>query len=178
VKLDRPETTREILKYSPSAKVPALLDDGFLVWESLAIIDYLSEKFPDKQIYPKDLKTRARVRSVCHEMHSSFAKLREHLSFHAKKHCPNHDNSKAEKDIERIKAIWGDCLKASKGPFLFGEFGAADAMFTPVVARFKTYDVRLHGELAEYAARVLELPAVREWYEGAMKEDFIAEDHE
>lgn len=178
VKLDLSTTRQEILKYSPSAKVPALIDDDLLVWESLAIIDYLSEKFPDKKIYPVDMKTRAKARSYCHEMHSGFSNLREHLSFHAKKHFPKFDTSYAQKDIERIKQIWTECLENSKGPFLFGEFGAIDAMFAPVVCRFKTYDVSLHGPLLEYFDQVMTLPAVREWYSGANKENFIAEDHE
>lgn len=178
VKLDQPDTRQEILKYSPSAKVPALIDDGFLVWESMAIIDYLAEKFPDKKIYPDEMKSRTRMRSLCLEMHSGFAAMREHLSFHAKKHFPNFDTSKAQKDIERVKEIWSECLENSKGPFLFGEFGAIDAMFAPVVGRFKTYDVSLKGPLLEYSNKVMILPAVREWYTGALQENFIAEDHE
>lgn len=178
VKLDLPETRREILKYSPSAKVPALIDGDLVVWESLAIIDYLAEKFPAAQIYPRDMQTRARARSVSHEMHGGFSALREHLSFHAKKHFPKFDSSKAQRDIERVREVWSECLSRSGGPFLFGGFGVADAMYAPVVGRFMTYDVSLEGELAEYSSRVMNLPAMKDWYHGAQAENFIAKDHE
>lgn len=176
VKLDLPGTTVEILKYSPSGRVPALIDGDLVIWDSLAIMEYLNEKIP--ALYPADQKLRAKARSMANEMHSGFAAMREHLSFHAKKHFENYDLSPARKDIDRVLQLWREALHESGGPFLCGEFGIVDAMFAPVVARFQTYGVKLEGACAEYAGRVLDLPAMREWYEGARAETFIAADHE
>jgi glutathione S-transferase len=178
IKLDLPETTQEILKFSPSAKVPALIDNGLVIWESLAIMEYLNEKFPNKQMYPKDEAQRAIARSVSAEMHAGFAILREHLHFHAKREFSNYDLGPALKDIQRIKNIWEENLKKSGGPFLFGDFSIADAMFAPVICRFKTYGVPTEGVVKKYFETMLNLPSVKSWYQGAMAEDFIAADHE
>jgi glutathione S-transferase len=178
VKLDLPETRANILRYSPAARVPVLIEDGFAVWESLAIMEYLHERFPEKMMYPADPKARARARTLAHEMHSGFSRLREHLSFHAKKRFPAHDVSVAADDIHRVVALWSDALNASGGPFLFGGFSIADAMFAPVVSRFHTYGVKMEGDCAAYCTQIFTLPAMREWYDEAHREDFIAADHE
>lgn len=178
VKLDLPGTHGEILKYSPSGKVPALLDGADVIWESLAIMEFLNERFPSKKMYPPDPGLRALARSMANEMHSGFPKMREHLSFHAKKEFKNFDYSPARKDIERVLDLWSTALQKSGGPFLCGQFGIVDAMFAPVVGRFQTYGVKLEGPCVEYSARVMALPAWREWYAGARAEDFIAAGHE
>jgi len=178
IKLDQPGTTSEILKYSPSGRVPALIDGDLIVWESLAIMEYLNEKFPDRGMYPEKIEPRAIARSMSNEMHAGFNRLREHLSFHAKKRLSEFDYSPAQKDILRIQQLWSHSLKLTGGPFLCGEFGIVDAMYAPVVGRFQTYGVPLQGALAKYAERILSLPAMREWYIGAAHEDFIAADHE
>jgi len=177
VKLDMPETKMEIAKYSPSGKVPALIDGDLNVWESAAIMEYLHDKYPEKNMYPKDLKQRTRARSLSMEMHAGFGKMRERLSFNVKKSYQNFDFGPAMSDIERVKELWTEQLKVSKGPFLFGEFSIADAMYAPVVGRFVTYGVPVEGLVKNYCEAIMNLPAMKEWYAGAMKEDFEAKDH-
>jgi len=178
IKLDLPETPREIRKYSPNGKVPALIDGELVVWESLAIMEFLHDRFPELKMYPSDPAQRAMARSVSNEMHAGFSQLRERLSFHAKKTYSNFDLGPAQNDVDRIKALWTDCLKRSGGPFLFGQFSIADAMYAPVVGRFKTYVVAVDGPVQQYCAAINGLAAVKEWYAGAQKEDFIAINHE
>lgn len=177
VKLDLPDTTQNILKYSPTGKVPALIDGDFHVWESAAIMEYLNEKYPEKEMYPKDMRDRAIARALSMEMHAGFGTMRELLSFNAKKRHQNFDYSPALKDIERVKAIWTEQLKKSGGPFLFGSFGIVDAMYAPVVGRFQTYGVPVDGLVKNYYEAILNLPAMKEWYRGALAEDFEAANH-
>lgn len=177
VKLDLPETTAEIKKYSPSGRVPALVDDELVVWESSAIMEYLNDKYPEKKMYPLDMKERARARSMAMEMHAGFSKMRERLSFNIKKSYQDFDFGNAISDIERIKSIWTEQLERSKGPFLFGDFSIVDAMYAPVVGRFVTYGVPVEGAIKKYCETMMNLPALTEWYAGAMKEDFEAVNH-
>lgn len=177
IKLDLPDTTENIKKYSPSGKVPALKDGDFVIWESVAIMEYLQERYPEKALYPRDSKDRAMARVVSMEMHAGFPKLRENLSFNLKKSYSSFDVGDAHADIERVKAIWVSCLEKSKGLFLFGDFSIADAMYAPVVCRFKTYGVPLSGIVKTYSESILNLPAMKDWYEGASNEDFIAANH-
>ncbi len=178
VKLDLPSTAAEIRKYSPSGKVPALITEDLLIWDSLAIMEYLNDLYPEKKMYPQDLNVRAQARSVASEMHSGFTNLRTDLSFHAKKKFTDFDLRNAQVDIDRIKEIWTACLAQSNGPFLFGNFSIADAMYAPVVGRFQTYSVPVDGVCKKYCDEILNLPAMISWYEGANTEDFIAAKHE
>ncbi len=170
--LDRPETTNEILKYSPSGKVPCLLDSGLVLPESLAICEYLNDKYPDKQMWPGDIKKRAWARAISNEMHSGFQNLRTHMPHKIKERYPGFDTWKAQKDIERIEKIWAECRDAhrSSGPFLFGEFSIADAMYAPVVNRFRAYDVKASPWTKEYMNTMLKLPAMMEWEADALRE--------
>lgn len=177
IKLDLPDTTANIKKYSPTGKVPALIDGDFVIWESAAIMEYLNEKYPEKKMYPSDMQDRAVARSLCMEMHAGFFKMREILSFNVKKSYQNFNFGDAKADIERVKYIWETQLKKSSGPFLFGSFSIADAMFAPVVGRFKTYGVPADGVVKNYCERILNLPAMQQWYDGASKEDFEAQYH-
>ena len=177
VKLDMPNTTAEIKKYSPTGKVPALVDGDLVVWESSAIMEYLNDKYPEKKLYPASLQERARARSLSMEMHAGFGKLRERLSFNVKKNYQNFDFGNASADIERIKMLWTEQLARSNGPYLFGEFSIADAMYAPVVGRFVTYGVPVEGVVKKYCDLMMGLPALKDWYAGAMKEDFEAADH-
>lgn len=177
VKLDLPDTTANIKKYSPTGKVPALVDGDFVIWESAAIMEYLNEKFPEKKMYPEDVKERALARALSMEMHAGFSKMREILSFNAKKSHNNFNFGEAQKDIDRVKEIWTERLKKSGGPFLFGKFSIADAMYAPVVGRFKTYGVSVEGEVKAYCEAIMNLPAMKDWYDGALKEDFEATLH-
>jgi glutathione S-transferase len=174
VKLDLPSTTAEIKKFSASGRVPCLIDGDLVVWDSLAIMEYLNEKYPQFQMYPRDIGERARCRAVVSEMHSGFADMRNHLSFHAKKRFTDYDLTPAAGDIARVQEIWSQALTRSGGPFLFGEFSIADAMYAPVCGRFQTYAVPLNAQLQEYRDRILALASVKEWYAGAEREDFVA----
>lgn len=171
IPLDQPQTKAEILKVSPSGKVPALKDGEFTLWESLAIAEYLNEKFPEKKMWPEDLKARAWARAISCEMHSGFQTLRTHLPHDLKKNLKDFDASVAQVDIERIKTIWSECLQKSGGPFLFGSFTIADAMYAPVVNRFISYGVPVQGGLASYMDSVRALPAHRQWIDQALAEE-------
>ena len=161
----------EILLLSPSILVPCLVYQGVRVWDTLAIGEFLHEIAPRKGLLPADRATRAHARAISGEMHSGFVSLRQALPMNIKGHFPGFKIwSKAQADIERIKTIWSDCLARYHGPFLFGKATMADAMYAPVVSRFRTYDVKLERPLSDYAERIWALPAVAEWREAALAE--------
>jgi glutathione S-transferase len=161
----------EILLLSPSILVPCLTYAELKVWDTLAIGEFLNEIAPKAGLLPKDKAKRAHCRSVCGEMHSGFVSLRQALPMNIRAEFPGFKIwSKAQADIERILVIWRECLSAYGGPFLFGEVSMADAMYAPVVSRFRTYDVALKGPAKAYAERVWDLPAMREWREAALAE--------
>ncbi len=169
---DDADARAEILLLSPSILVPRLTYDGIRVWDTLAIGEFLNEVAPKAGLLPKDQATRAHCRSICGEMHSGFVSLRQALPMNIKAEIPHFKIwSKAEADIERIKAIWRECLDAYGGPFLFGKISMADAMYAPVVSRFRTYGVELDDGLQAYAGRIWDLPAMKEWREGALAEE-------
>ncbi|MDB5534794.1 MAG: glutathione S-transferase [Hyphomicrobiales bacterium] len=161
----------EILLLSPSILVPCLNYDGIKIWDTLAIGEFLNEIAPKAGLLPKDRAQRAHCRSICGEMHSGFAAMRSALPMNLKAHFPNFKVwSKAQADIARIQAIWNECLAAYGGPFLFGEFSMADAMYAPVATRFSTYDVKIDAVCAGYRDRILAYPAMLEWTESAQLE--------
>ncbi len=168
---DDADARAEILLLSPSILVPCLTYKGIRVWDTLAIGEFLNEVAPKAGLLPKDQAMRAHCRSICGEMHSGFVSLRQALPMNIKAEL-NHFKiwSKAEGDIERIKAIWRECLQAYGGPFLFGKVTMADAMYAPVVSRFRTYGVKLDDDLQAYADHIWDLPAMIEWREGALAE--------
>ena len=158
--------TATLAQWSPSGLVPALHDGDIKVWDSLAIGEYLNERFPDKQLWPADAAARAVARSISAEMHAGFAALRQNMSMNIRARYPGMGRTpECLADIERILAIWTDCRAhfGSGGDFLFGRFSIADAMYAPVVLRFQTYGVALTGAAKAYADAVLALPAVQEW---------------
>jgi glutathione S-transferase len=166
---------------SPSGKVPLLQDGTLHIWESLAIFEYLAEKFPDRQLWPQDPATRAVARSVANEMHAGFAKLREHMNMNIRKRFPGKGRTpEVLKDIERIQALWGDCRQrfGQGGPFLFGAFSIADAMYAPVCTRFITYGVDLTPVAAAYVQAITTLPAMREWIAAAQVEPSVIAQYE
>ena len=161
----------EILLLAPSMLVPCLKHDGISVWDTMAIAEYLNEVRPKAGLFPQDRAQRARCRSICGEMHSGFASLRSALPMNLKAHFPGYKVwTKAQADIERITAIWNECLTASGGPYLFGKLCAADLMYAPVVTRFMTYDVKLDTVSAGYCARIMDLPEMQEWIAAAKLE--------
>lgn len=167
----------EILLLSSSILVPCLRHDGATVWDTLAIGEYLNELMPQANLLPADRIQRAHCRSICGEIHSGFTTLRASLPVNIKGHFPNFKVwSRAQADIDRVFAIWRDCLNASRGPFLFGERSIADAMYAPVVTRFMTYDVKLDPQLADYAATIMAMPDMQQWIAAAkMEPDDIEE---
>lgn len=166
VALDRPTTRAAILAHSPAARVPVLKDEALAIWDSLAIIEYLAERHREAGIWPEARADRAQARSLAAEMHSGFASLREELAFDLTARLPGRSfSAPAAADIARITACWETALagRGNDGPFLFGAFSAADAMFAPVVSRFTTYDVPLGSVAAGYRETIWNLPAMREW---------------
>jgi glutathione S-transferase len=168
---DDADARAEILLLSPSILVPCLTYQGIRIWDTLAIGEFLNEIAPKAGLLPKDRAKRAHCRSICGEMHSGFVSLRQALPMNIKGHFPKFKIwSKAHADIERITILWRECLDAYGGPFLFGELTMADAMYAPVVSRFRTYDVALDSQTQAYADRIWELPAMAEWRKAAMAE--------
>jgi glutathione S-transferase len=168
---DDPSTRAELLLLSPSFLVPCLTHDGIAIWDTLAIGEYLHELKPKAGLLPADRAARARCRSVSGEMHSGFASMRSALPMNLKAHHPKFKVwAGAQADIDRILTIWRECLTASGGPFLFGSLSMADAMYAPVVTRFRTYDVKLDAVCAGYGERIMALPAMAEWIAAAQTE--------
>jgi len=175
ISLRQPGTAARILQYSPSGRVPCLLDGALAVWDSLAICEYVNEQYCSGSLWPRGVGERARARSVASEMHSGFAALRTHMSMDMRSSYPERGAAALARpdvaaDVARIHALWSECLSASGGPFLFGGFSIADAFFAPVVSRFRTYAVPLAAPLARYSAAVLALPAMQQWIADATAE--------
>ena len=177
VDLDDPEQRQELLLLSPSVLVPRLTHDGVAVWDTLAIAEYLNEVAPEAGLLPADRAARAHCRAVSGEIHSGFYNLRSALPMNLKaRHAAFKVFSGARPDIERIRAIWSECLARYGGPFLFGAPSVADAMYAPVCTRFRTYAVPLEPALARYCETIFAWPLMQEWTEGALAEpDEIAE---
>lgn len=175
VRLRQADTKAQILAHSPSGKVPALIDGDLTVWDSLAICEYLAEKasLNHVDLWPANPKARAEARSVSAEMHSGFAALRQHMSMEVAASRPGEGQTpEVLADIARIAALWTSCRErfAAAGPFLFGDFSVADAMYAPVAFRFHTYGVELPPLAAAYRDTLLALPAMQEWAAGARAE--------
>jgi glutathione S-transferase len=172
---------RRILGFAPSGKVPALIDGDITVWDSLAIIEYVAERFPRTQLWPDDRASRAHARSISAEMHSGFAALRNECGMNL--HRPVGVKSLSENaraDIARIAQIWSDCRgrHGSSGPYLFGAFSGADAMYAPVVHRFRTYAVDLTPRARDYMETMSALPAFQEWTSAGLAETLVIEKFE
>jgi glutathione S-transferase len=170
---------QQAMRYSPTGRVPVLLDGDLSIWDSLAIAEYVAENFADKQLWPADRKQRAEARSICAEMHSSFQALRSQMPMNVTAQLPGLGwTIQVQKDIDRIAVIWaGRSRFASAGPFLFGRFGVADAYFAPVVWRFNTYQPQLPAQAVDYVRLMLALPAMQAWAADAEREhEYIADD--
>jgi glutathione S-transferase len=172
-----PEFKPRVLRYSKAGKVPVLLDGELIVWDTLAIIEYLAEKFPDRGIWPEHRAARAHARSICAEMHSGFAAMRSLMPMNCELRLAWMPlDQQVHRDVARVIEIWTDCRTrfGSTGPFLFGAFSAADAYYAPVVRRFLGFDVRLPEAAAAYVSTVDTLPAMRDWVAAALDEhDFV-----
>jgi glutathione S-transferase len=169
---------------TPTAKVPVLVeDDGFSVWDTLAITEYLADRFPEHEIWPRDRRARARARSLCAEMHAGFASLRNLCPMNIEANLGEvgarllAEEAGLRRDLARIDQLWSEALNASAGPFLFGRFGAADAFFAPVVMRVTRYRLPLSPAATAYAQAVEQSAGVAAWISDAMTEqDFIEVD--
>jgi glutathione S-transferase len=161
----------EILLLAPSILVPCLTHGSVVVWDTMAIAEYLNEVRPTAGMFPKDRVKRARCRSICGEMHSGFSSLRSALPMNLKAHFPRFNVwARAQADIDRVLQIWAACFKASGGPFLFGKLCVADLMYAPVVTRLKTYNVPLDKVSTAYCERIMALPDMRAWIAAAKLE--------
>lgn len=173
VRLYQPDSRAQLLRHSPSGKVPVLLTEHGPVWDSLAIAEYLAERYPEAQLWPQDRQARALARSVCAEMHSGFSALRSHLPMDlARDKALTELPDAAQADIDRICAIWADCRErfATSGNYLFGQASIADAFYAPVAARLRSYHVALPTTAAAYVETIYRWPAFRRWYQAALQE--------
>ena len=171
----RSSTRSEILRHAPSGKCPALRDGDLVVWDSLAIIEYIAERFPDLPIWPGETRARATARSLAAEMHSGFSALRANLPMNMRRPVKRREvPPEAGADVERIEAAWADAKRrfGGRGDFLFGDFSAADAMFAPVINRLHVYDVAVGPATRAYMDTVMALPAYRDWQQGAEAESW------
>ena len=162
---------------TPVGKVPALVDDGFVVWDTLAIAEYLAEKFPAKALWPQDVQARARARSLCAEMHSGFGALRAACPMNIEADLAAtgqliwRDKPAVRADVARIVAMWRELLAQHQGPMLMGEFGIVDAFFAPVCMRLKSYALPIPAEITAYIERLCLLPGVKAWIDDALLEN-------
>lgn len=180
--LDQPDTRQKILAVSTAGRVPVLIDGDLTVWDSLAICEYVNETYAGGRLWPRGRVERARARAVTAEMHSGFAALRGAMSMnirarHPEKGAAALGRPEVAADVERITALWTECLERSGGPMLFGQFCIADAFFAPVVSRFRTYGVPLSGLLAAYSERVFALEPMAQWVAAAAAEVEDLGDH-
>jgi len=180
IPLYRDGSKEKILNYSPGGKVPALIDGEVRVWETLAILEYLADKLPAARLWPADAAARAHARAVASEMHAGFAPLRRACPMNMwRPVMPHALTPEVKADVARIDALWADCRSrfGGGGKFLFGAFGAVDAMYAPVVSRFHTYGIEVGAASRAYMAAMMALPAWAEWYAAALKEPWVlAED--
>ncbi|MDE2379224.1 glutathione S-transferase family protein [Bradyrhizobium sp.] len=178
---DNKADKERILNYSRAGKVPVLIDGDVTVWDSLAIIEYVAERFPDARLWPDERAARAHARSVCAEMHSGFLPLRNECGMNL--HRPVRAvtlSADAQANVARVEEIWRDCRArhGATGPYLFGRFGAADAMYAPVVHRFRTYAVEVTPETRAYMETMMALPAFQQWTKEGLAETLVIEKFE
>jgi glutathione S-transferase len=176
-----PGSPEKIREYSPAGKVPILIDDGDVVWESLAILEHLADRFPEAHLWPADARARSFARCAATEMHSGFQALRQHCTMNM--WLPLKDRPlppEVFENVKRIETIWADCRArfGNGGPFLFGTFTNVDAMYAPVVSRFHTYGLPVGPGTLAYMEAVMALPAWGEWYDAAMQETWVMQHNE
>lgn len=173
VSLYGPDSRRQLLQHSPTGKVPVLKCEDGVIWDSLAIAEYLAERFPEAHLWPRGSAARAFARSVCAEMHSGFVPLRSHLPMNLRRNQALAQlPAEAQADIERICALWQECRQrfGQDGPYLFGHASIADAFFAPVAARLRSYQVALPAEAEAYVNTIYQWPAFQRWYRAGLQE--------
>jgi glutathione S-transferase len=169
-----------VAQVSPAGRVPVLVDDGFAVWDTLAIAEYVAETHPNAGVWPAERRARARARSLCAEMHSGFGALRNHCGMNIEADLSEvgariwAEQADVRADVARIEQLWAERLAASGGPFLFGAFCAADAFYAPVATRIRTYRLPVSQTSLGYVQRIFDLPAMQQWVADALAErDFV-----
>ena len=173
IKLDQPDTHARLLEHSPTGKVPLLKCEHGTIADSLAIAEYLNERFPEAHLWPQDVAARAQARSACAQMHSGFFALRGNMPFDlSRDQALTPMPAEVQGDIDRMVALWAECSAVAKasGPFLFGKASLADAFFAPVAVRLKTYRVALPAEAQAYVETIYQWPAFQAWQQEGLKE--------
>jgi glutathione S-transferase len=177
--LGNAEFKQRLAAYTPAGMVPVLIDGETHVWETLAILEYLAETFPDRRLWPAEARTRAQARALASEMHAGFAALRGECPMNIRRPVRARElSAAAQANVARIEAMWADCRARHGGPFLFGKFCAADAMYAPVVTRLHTYGIAVDRETLGYMEAMMALPAFAEWRAGALAEPWIVAEDE
>lgn len=181
IPLNGPDSRKLIREHSPTGLLPVLRHGDVSIWESLAICEYVAETVPGARLWPETVQARAEARSISAEMHAGFQALRASLPMNVRADRPGVTmDPEAQADIDRVQAIWRGCRRkyGTVGPFLFGRFSIADAMYAPVVSRFATYRVTMDALSREYAGTMQNLPAMREWSEAAAAESWVIAEEE
>lgn len=180
IALFTPGFEEELARYSPSMKVPVLIDEELSVWESLAICEYVNEVYLQDKALPSGREARALCRSFCHEMHAGFGAIRSQLPMNCRARKELELTPEVKAEVGRIEALWtqGRRRFVDYGPYLFGKFSLADCMFAPVVLRFQTYGVPLNSHASEYCANMLENPALQNWLKASKAEEHVIEQSE
>jgi glutathione S-transferase len=175
IPLYEPGSREKILAHSPAGKVPVLVDGEARVWESLAILEHLAERFPQAALWPKDAAARAHARAISTEMHAGFAALRQHCPMNLKRQKSRPLTPEVENDVARVGELWRDARArfGKGGEYLFGAFSAADCMYAPVATRFKSYEIKTDPVTAAYVEAIHALPAFRQWREAGLKESWV-----
>lgn len=172
IPLDMPNTRQQVLQYSPTGLVPALKYGNLLLWETIAIIEYVAEKHPEARLWPEEPEYRALARSLSAEIHSGYQALRAHCPMNLRRRAPRRLTQQVEADVMRLTNYWRRFRQeaGSSGDFLFGEFGAVDAMFAPLATRIRSYEVAVDRVSADYVEAIHALPAFQKWYQAAIAE--------
>lgn len=174
IKLNQPDSRQRMLEHSPTAKVPVLKTEHGSIADTLAIAEYLAERFPGKHLWPHDIAARAQARSACAQMHSGFFGLRGNLPMDLQRDAGHEAMpADAEADIQRMLALWRECRAASteQGPYLFGQVSLVDAFFAPVAIRLRTYHVELPADAAAYVDTIYQWPAFKAWQKAGLEEE-------
>lgn len=179
LQLSGPGWRENLAARSPTAKVPVLIDGDLVIPETIAIIEYLAESFPDRRIWPEDRKDRALARAAAAEMHGGFSALRSHAPMNLRASHPGKvDLDAVRMDLHRVETLWGGLLEKSGGPYLFGAFSATDAMFAPLATRLRTYELPVSDIAATYVEAIYALPAFQDWRNMALQEPWVVDDDE
>ncbi|MEM7706181.1 MAG: glutathione S-transferase family protein [Pseudomonadota bacterium] len=166
----------DFFEFSPSGKVPVLHSDGQAIWESLSILEFVAEKYPDRGLWPMDVKIRSKARSIAHEMHGGFMSLRSACPMNIRRRVESIDvGAGVLKDVRRVEQIWEDCLTESGGPFLFGDFSIADSMYAPIVNRLEVYELSQADSVLKFSEAIKSLPAWDQWVEAAVAEEWVVD---